>query len=400
MNRKMLALLGFGHAITDINQGALPIILTLVQPLFGLSQTQVGLAVLAFNLSSSVIQPVFGIMSDRFRAAWLVPLGCLLAGLGMGLTGLSPNYFWLLLAALLSGIGIAAFHPEGSRFARFFSGWRKAAGMSLFSVGGNLGFAFGPLLASLFYEAAGLKGTLGFVAINGMMAVVLWTSIPRLEPVKAPISEAPAVRKDRGVPGKAGVIKPRLVRALVLLVLVVIMRSCVNLGVSTFLPQYYVHHLHQSPLLAAVMTSVFLLAGAVGTLVGGPLADRLGLKTVIVGSMAAVLPLLYLLTVASGAWSVVVVAVTGFAVISTFAVTVVLGQELLPNNVGLASGLTMGLGIGMGGVGTALLGWVADHLGLPAVFHVMLLFPLLGLLFALFLPGRRELKRMGGEPTS
>jgi FSR family fosmidomycin resistance protein-like MFS transporter len=401
MNKKMLALLGFGHAITDINQGALPIILTLVQPLFGLSQTQVGLAVLAFNLSSSVIQPVFGIMSDRFRAAWLVPLGCLLAGLGMGLTGLSPNYFWLLLAALLSGIGIAAFHPESSRFARFFSGWRKAAGMSLFSVGGNLGFAFGPLLASLCYEAVGLKGTLGFVAINGMMAVVLWTNIPRLEPVQAPIAEAPAVRKDKGVPGKAsGRIGPGLVRALVLLVLVVIMRSWINLGVSTFLPQYYVHHLHQSQLLAAVMTSVFLLAGAVGTLVGGPLADRLGLKTVIVGSMAAVLPLLYLLTVVSGAWSAVVVAVTGFAVISTFAVTVVLGQELLPNNVGLASGLTMGLGIGMGGVGTTLLGWVADHLGLPAVFHVMLLFPLLGLLFALFLPGRRELKRMSGEPAS
>lgn len=399
MNRKMLALLGAGHAITDISQGALPIVLTLVQPLFGLSQLQVGLAVLAFNLSSSVIQPAFGVLSDRVRAAWLVPLGCLLAGLGMALTGMSYNYKFLLMAALLSGLGVAAYHPEGSKFARLFSGWRKATGMSLFSVGGNVGFALGPLLASLFYELVGLRGTLGFLAINGIMALLLWTNMPKLAAAQPAASELPAAPREHRLAATASKTAPKVIVAVTLLVMVVIMRSWINLGVVTFLPQYYVNYLHQSQVLAAIMTSLFLFAGAFGTLVGGPLADRWGLKTVIIGSMAALLPLLYLLTMLSGIWSVIVVAAAGFAVISTFAVTVVFGQELLPHNIGLASGLTLGFGIGMGGVGTTMLGWVADHMGLPAVFHAMLLFPLIGLLLALFLPGRQELKQIIGTSS-
>lgn len=397
MNKKALTLLGTGHAITDISQGALPIILTLIQPLFGLSLLQVGLVVLAFNLSSSVIQPVFGIMSDRFRAAWPVPIGCLLAGLGMALSGFSHNYLFLLLAALVSGLGVAVYHPEGSKFARFFSGWRKATGMSFFSVGGNLGFAAGPLLASLFYELAGLRGMLGFLAINGAMALVLWANMPVLAGSYSQAGTPPKHEQKQPATVKTS-IAPRVIMAVILLVIVVIMRSWVNQGVVTFLPQYYVHYLHQNQAFAAVLTSVFLFAGAMGTLVGGPAADRWGLKAVIVISMGALPPLLYLLTVLSGFWSIVVVALAGFAVISTFAVTVVFGQELLPHNVGLASGLMLGFGIGMGGVGATLLGWVADHLGLPTVFHIMMLFPIIGLLAALFLPSRKELLRVAASP--
>ncbi len=398
-DNKMLVLLGAGHAVTDINYGALPIILIFLQPIFGLSQLQVGLGILAFNFSSSVIQPVFGILSDRFRVALLVPLGCLLAGLGMALTGFSHDYILFLLAAALSGLGSAAYHPEGSKLARLFSGWRKAAGMSVFSVGGNIGFAFGPLLASLFYELAGLMGTSGFFVISGMMAMVLWTSMPRLKAVQ-PVASITSTteQRQRIAVGASSRTTPRMITAVVLLVLVVILRSCINVGLATFLPQYYVHYLHQNQVLAAIMISVYLFAGAIGTLVGGSLADRWGLKPVIVGSMAAILPLLYLLTLVSGIWSVIVVAMTGFVVICTFAVTVVLGQELLPQNLGLASGLTLGLGIGLGGSGVALLGWAADRVGLPAVFHMMLLFPLFGLLCALFLPGCRELTQ-GGDST-
>ena len=152
-------------------------------------------------------------------------------------------------------------------------------------------------------------------------------------------------------------------------------------------------------MLAAVIISVFLFSGALGTLVGGPLADRWGLKTVIAVSMAVLLPLLYLLTVLSGVWSTIVVALAGFATVSTFALTVVFGQELLPNNVGLASGLMLGFGVGTGGIGATLLGWVADHFGLPAVFQAMVLLPFLGLLFALLLPGRRELAKISNDAT-
>lgn len=395
MNKKALALLGTGHAITDINQGALPIILVFLQPVFALNQLQVGMVMLAFNLSSSIIQPLFGILSDRFRAAWLVPLGCLTAGLGMACTGFSPNFPVLLLAALVSGLGVAAYHPEGSKFARLSSGDRKASGMSIFSVGGNLGFAAGPLLAGFFFTLAGLGGSAGFLVLNGMMALFLWIYLSSYAGPGASVTVQPPadIKKetDAGKTVRIGTVA--LFAPLVLLVMVVIMRSFIHFGIVTFLPQYYVHYLQQSEAHAASLTSIFLFAGVFGTLAGGPAADRWGLKTVIVTSMALLVPILYMFTRSEGILLVALVALAGFAAISTFAVTVVFAQELLPGNVGLASGLVLGFAIGMGGVGATILGWVADHWGLPMVFHVMMLFPVTGLLLALLLPNREQLAR-------
>lgn len=390
MNKKLLGLLGTGHAVTDINQGALTVILTFFTHL---SQLQVGAAMLAFNLSSSVIQPLFGIFSDRFRAAWLIPVGCLLAGLGMAATGFTGGYLPLLLAVLVSGLGVAAYHPEGSKFARFASGERKASGMSLFSVGGNFGFAAGPILAGLFYKLAGLHGTAGFLVLGGVMAILLWANLPAIMRTQAaePVPTAKGVSNPSSNKAPEGVGKALV--PVILLVLVVIMRSWTHLGIVTFLPQYYVRYLHHTNTYAAAVVSLFLLAGAFGTLVGGPLADRWGLKTMIILSMGMLIPLVCLLSILKGVWLILIVALAGFVTISTFAVTVVFGQELLPQNVGLASGLTLGFGIGMGGVGTTLLGGVADHWGLPAAFHVMIIFPVIGLLLTLLLPGREELAR-------
>ncbi|WP_066636994.1 MFS transporter [Desulfolucanica intricata] len=400
LNKRVLTLLSTGHAVTDISQGALPIILAYLQPVFALSQMQVGLVMLVSNLSSSVIQPVFGVLSDRFRAVWLVPLGCLLAGLGIAFTGISLNYATLLLAALVSGLGVAAYHPEGSKFARFASGKQKAFGMSLFSVGGNFGFAAGPILAGSLLGAMGLGGTLGFIILNSVMALLLWVN---LSSITATQVAGQGMVTEHGQENSSETIVnfgiKKVIFPVILLVLVVIMRSWVHLGLVTFLPQYYVHYLHQSEAYAATLTSVFLFAGALGTLLGGPMADRLGLKEIITGSMALLVILLFLFIHLSGIWIPVLVALTGFAVISTFAVTVVFGQELMPNNLGLASGLMLGFAIGMGGVGTTLLGWVADHFGLPAVFKVMIIFPVIGLLLALFLPDQKKLSEIkaGGE---
>lgn len=426
MNKKVLALLSMGHAATDINQGALPMMLAFLQPVLALSQLQIGAVMLAFNLSSSVIQPVFGILSDRFSAAYLIPIGCLLAGLGMAFTGYAPNYPLLLLIALASGLGVAAYHPEGSKFSRFASGPRKASGMSLFSVGGNFGFAAGPALATLFVGLAGLSGSLGFLALNGVMALVLWFYLRAITSLSPGTAEFPApvgARPEAANAGKPEAGKPgaekleagnpgaerraagklavgRVVVPVVLLVLVIIMRTWVHLGIVTFLPQYYVHYLHHSETYAATLTSLFLLAGAFGTLVGGPAADRWGLKTIIVASMAAMVPLLFLFGQARGFWVPVVVVLAGFTVVSTFSVTVVLGQELLPNNVGLASGLTLGFAIGTGGIGATLLGWIGDHWGLPAIFHTMIIFPVIGLMLALFLPGQEEISERKAATAS
>jgi FSR family fosmidomycin resistance protein-like MFS transporter len=386
MNRKLLGLLGMGHAVVDINQGALPIILAFLQPVFALSQMQIGLAILAFNLSSSVIQPIFGIFSDRYRAVWLIPLGCLLGGLGMTCTGFSGGYAVLLLAVFLSGLGVAAYHPEGSKYAYYSSGERRASGMSLFSVGGNVGFAVGPMLAVLFYGMADFGGSAGFLVIGAVMTGFLLLNLSALKKTEQD-NPAPSSAAETG--SRSGDAKKATVPVIFLL-LVIMLRSFTHFGIITFLPEYYVHYLHYSKTYAAVMLSVFLLAGAFGTLIGGPAADRYGRKTTIVCSMALLIPLLYLFAHTGNAWAPVMVVLTGFTIISTFAVTVVFGQELMPNNVGLASGLTLGLSVGMGGVGTTLLGLVADRWGLPMVFNVIIFFPMIALLLALFLPGRKK----------
>ena len=387
-NKKILALLGTGHGVTDLNQGVLPMMLAYLQPVLAMSQFQVGFAMLIFNVSSSVIQPLFGIFSDRVRLPWLIPLGCLLAGLGISLTGVIPNYPLLLAAVLISGLGIAAYHPEGSKFARYSSGGSKATGMAVFSIGGNLGFAAGPVLASVLITVGGLKGSLGLLVFNGSMALLLWISL-------SAIAGTEKVYNMHNDPGRIAELKKafqikskKVIVPFSLLTAIIILRSWVHFGMVTYLPQYYVNYLGRSEGYAATLTTLFLLAGAGGTLVAGPVADRIGLRNVILISMALMAPLMYWFTVADGYWVMILVAMLGFAVVSTFAITVVFGHELLPYNVGLASGITMGFGIGMGGVGTAALGWVADVWGLPMVFHVMIFLPLLAFFLTFFLPRR------------
>ncbi|MDY0275657.1 MAG: MFS transporter [Desulfomicrobium sp.] len=390
MNKKILLLLGVGHAITDITQGALSMTLASLQPIFLLSQLQVGMVMLAFNFSSSVIQPAFGIFSDHFRAAWLIPAGCALAGLGMSLTGFVPNYSFLLLAALISGLGVAAYHPEGSKYARFASGAHKASGMAIFSVGGNFGFAAGPILATLFLKQAGQSGTLGFLFLNGIMGLLLWFYLSNITQIEVPHSPS-KTKKD--ISNKQDTISRwEIIFPVIVLLLIIIMRTGTHYGIVTFLPQYYMHHLHYGQTYAAVATSLFLFSGAFGTLAGGPIADRWGLKTVIIISMALMIPLLYLFPRCTGTLALLVMALSGFTLISTFAITVVLGQELLPKNVGLASGLTLGFGVGTGGVGATFLGWVADHWGLPSIFHVMIIFTSIALVLTFFLPNKEKLQ--------
>ncbi len=388
-NRKALALLGTGHVVTDSSQGAVTIILALLQPIFALSQTQVGLSMLALNLSSSVLQPLFGILSDCVRTVWLIPLGCLLAGVGMGLTGFAPSYKIFLIAVLVSGIGIAAYHPEATKYSRFVSGDRKATGMSLFIVGGSLGCGIGPILVTYFYGLVGLKGTASLLILSSVTAIILLANLKN-------ITATLRVNEVQDTVGKRSVETAnqpniKVILSVVLLILIVIMRSWTHMGLMTFIPQYYVHHLHYSKVFAATLISVFVFSGAAGTLLGGPAGDRWGYKNVVLWSMAAQMLLLYLFVHLRGIWSVVVVALAGFVIISTVAVTVVMCQELLPNNVGLASGLIQGFGMSMGGVGATLLGWIADCWGMPMMFRLMIIFPVIGFILTLLLPNRKEL---------
>ncbi len=226
------------------------------------------------------------------------------------------------------------------------------------------------------------------------MALLLWLSLPRITAIHSASGNTVGTAKtDPHTTRSTSKDKPWFVLSVILLVVVVIMRSFVHVGLVTFLPQYYVHYLQQSEKYAAAITSLFLFAGVFGTMVGGPAADRWGLKNIIVISMASLIPLLYLFVHHQGFWTTIIVALMGFVIISTFSITVVLGQEMMPNNVGLASGLLLGFGIGMGGVGATMLGWVADRWELPAVFETLIIFPVIGLLLALLLPNREEITK-------
>lgn len=225
------------------------------------------------------------------------------------------------------------------------------------------------------------------------MGLLLWfylSTITAIEPSN--LSPRSLEKKDEQSNGQNKISGWEIVFPVILLLLIIIMRTGTHYGIVTFLPQYYMHHLEYGSTYAAGATSLFLFSGALGTLVGGPIADRWGLKTIIITSLALMIPLLYLFPRCTGVLALLVIALSGFTLISTFAITVVLGQELLPKNVGLASGLTLGFAVGTGGIGATFLGWVADHWGLPSIFQVMVVFILIALFLAVFLPSKEQLQ--------
>jgi FSR family fosmidomycin resistance protein-like MFS transporter len=370
-----MAVVSCGHLFTDVSQGAVPALLPFLKSQMHLSYAAVSALVLAATISSSVIQPLFGRSSDRRSLPQLMPLGVFFGALGIALVGLAPSYGLVFLAIVVSGIGVAAFHPEGSRFANFLSGSKRASGMSLFSVGGNVGFALGPVMVTPLVLAFGLHGTL-FLAIPGtLMALVLVHELPRL------ITFRHAAAKR--IP-KAGVRDQW--DAFVRLGAVVATRSFVYFGLVTFVPLYFVANLHSSKAAGNTALTAMLAAGAVGTLIGGPAADRFGRKPVVIASMAVLPPLIVGFAAAGQGLATALIAVIGAATIITFSVTVVMGQEYLPGRIGVASGFTLGLSIGLGGLAAPLLGLVADSYGLTTTLHVIAALPVVGLLMALTLP--------------
>lgn len=387
-NVLFLLLLSLGHLVTDIYQGSLPGLLPFVKDQFGLSYTAVGSLLMVSNITSSVIQPLFGYFSDVSGQLWLLPLGIFLASLGLALVGFSQSLPLLYAFVVISGLGIASYHPEGARIAHHLAGDRRATGMSLFSVGGNLGFALGPVLAIPLVSRLGLQGT-GFMLIPGLLTsalfLLLLPQIGHMERTAAPKS----TRKD------ITSLPPNNWSAQFMLLGMVAIRSLIQLGLVTYIPFYYLKYLNGNPTHSSYLLAVFLGSGAIGTLIGGCLADHFGRKPVIVASMAAMIPLQALLLYARG-WSMfVLLSLAGIAIVSTFTVTLVMSQEFMPRYVGVASGLTIGFAIGMGGVGVTALGAVADTWGVPQTLSIMIALPVAGLILATMLPAKRH-----GAPAS
>ncbi len=388
VNRRILTILSFGHLAVDLSQGALPALLPVFKTLFQLSYAGVGFLVLMFSVSSSIIQPVFGVLSDRLRLQWLMPLGALLSGVGMVLAILAPQYALMLGLMLLSGLGVAAFHPEGYRFAGLAAGDRRNTGMAYFSAGGNIGYGFGPAAATVALSLAGVYGMTYLLVVGTIAAILLWYVVNPMQRARLEADWASseyvvgrgAVHAEQGK-------TPMLI--LVLLVLFVVLRSWVMLGMASFIPLYFTGVRHLDPRYGGVVASVFLGSGVVGTLIGGVAADRWGRRAMLILSMVILPPLLWGIARLGGIWVLLAAGVAGMAGVSTFAVVMVIAQELVPARIGMISGLLIGFAVGMGGVGVTALGAVADRWGLLTAMDIIALLPLAGLAIALALPSDR-----------
>lgn len=383
-----MASLWAGHLATDLAQGSLPALLVFLVPKLGLSYTLAAVVILVSTFGSSIVQPLFGLWSDSRGGMWLLPVGAVVASVGVALAAVSPSYALLIACVLVGGLGVAAFHPEGAKFASFVSGSRRASGMALFQVGGNVGFALGPIVASSLILAMGLDGGL-LLAIPGIAAAVLL------------LREAPHLRtflpeRGRGFDDVGSEDRPR---AFALLLVVVVLRSVAHYGLFTFVPLWEISR-GASEQSATRLLSLFLLAGAIGTLVSGPVADRVGRKPVIVSSYALSVPLILVYVLVGGVLGDVALVFAGAAVISTLGITTVLGQEYMPRRIGFSSGLTVGLAIGLGGVFAVVLGTVADAIDLRTAVLATAAGPALGALVALALPRAQPVRMVETPATS
>lgn len=371
MNRPGVALMSASHVVDDIYQGCVPALLPFLVAERHYTYAAVSGLTLAATVLSSVAQPAFGWWTDRRPRRWMIPVGISTAGIGVALSGLSTSYVLTWLAFALSGLGIAAFHPEGARAARQAAG-NSTRAMSVFALGGNTGFAIGPLFATPVLLATGVRGTGLLVVPAAVMAVVLVTRLNRV------LDGAGGRHRGARLPTGADD-WPLFLR----LTAVVMVRSVLFFGLTSFLGLHFIDDLHATKAEAGVALTAFLFAGASGTLLGGWLADRAGkLACVRLGFALAVPALLGLVLATSQPLALVFVVLTGAAVYLPFSVFVMLGQDYLPNRIGTASGVTVGLAVSVGGLTSPLLGVLADSASLRVALSALLALPVLALLLA------------------
>lgn len=401
MERKKLALVSLGHLSCDVNGGALPACLPYLRAAHHLDYQATAGFMLAYSCLSSLIQPFFGLLADRHSKPWFIPIGILLAGLGLAAMSFMTGYWTIFACIAISGIGAAFFHPEGARFATRVSGSHKGTGMSIFSIGGNSGFIIGPLLVAFFVGHYGLIGMSVFGIIAAVMALVLaWqilelplpfrpvaaTAPPTAVPAEPAAAEGEEIASGAGQPATAGVNNWHEFSRLVV---VILSRSIVFFGCNTFIPLYWVNGLGQSAAAGATALVIFGGCGVASNMAGGMLADKIGNMPVIRIAFCMIGPAAFCFASAGSLWaSYCLLPVLGAAIYMPFSAQVVLGQKLLARNIGFASGVTLGLSTSVGGIAQPGLGWIADSFGLPTVFVAMGCVGILGAIFSFLISGK------------
>jgi len=377
----ILAMLSVCHLLNDMIQSLLPAIYPLLKDSFKLDFGQIGLITLTFQITASLLQPFVGIYTDKRPLPYSLSIGMAFTLAGLVLLSQASSFPMLLFAAALVGSGSSVFHPESSRVARMASGGRHGLAQSLFQVGGNVGSAIGPLLAAFIVMPRG-QSSVAWFAIAALTAIVLLGRIGGWYRMQIPLQRKPrpaALGDGRTLPRRTIVVTMAILGALIFS----------KYFYLASLSSYYTFYLMQKFALTAqsaqIHLFVFLGAVAIGTVAGGPIGDRIGRKYVIWGSILGVLPFTVLLPHANLFWTTALTVVIGLVLASAFSAIIVYAQELVPGRTGVVAGLFYGFAFGMGGLGAALLGELADHIGIEAVYGVCAYLPAIGLL-AWFLP--------------
>ncbi len=381
-DRRYSYLMMIAHLCDDLNQGALVAVIPFLVLHNGYSYAEVTALLLASNAASAIIQPLFGWLGDKKPRPWLMAAGIFLAGIGMAGVGVLPNYPLSMASAMLSGIGVAMFHPEGGRLGNLTAGEQKGKGMSIFAVGGKLGFTFGPLVATAAITLWGLPGTLIFIIPSTLCAAILLSQNKALLSYSNPDKQSSdeSLYQDNWV-GFGFVMGA------------ISCRSIMYYAFLSFIPLFLVYNLGQEEAFASSVISLFALVCAVGTIASGWAGQLLGAKKLIIVSYACV-AIEVVIFAFNGSLIVALILIAFLALTCdiSYPSAVAMGQSFVPHHLGMASGLSFGVMVCIGGLMTPVFGLIGDYFGLQVVMLCVTAIALLGIIITLFIPKNRPMR--------
>jgi FSR family fosmidomycin resistance protein-like MFS transporter len=378
----ILLAISFSHLLNDTIQSLIPAIYPVLKNSFHLNFTQIGLITLTFQCTASLFQPFVGLYTDHRPKPYSLAIGMGFTLIGLVLLSVAGNFPTILVSAALVGLGSSIFHPEASRLARMASGGKHGLAQSIFQVGGNAGSSAGPLLAALIIVPKG-QPSIAWFSVVALIAIIILSIVGKWYGEN--LYRIPTKSSAKRKPGQALLSKQRIVFSLAILIALIFSKYFYLVSLSNYFTFYLINKFHLGIQTAQIYLFLFLFAVAAGTIIGGPVGDRIGRKYVIWASILGVAPFTIALPYADLLWTGVLVVIIGVILASAFSVIIVYAQELVPGKTGLIAGIFFGTAFGMAGIGSAVLGRLADWTSINFVYSVCSFLPLIGLLTA-FLP--------------
>lgn len=386
----ILFIIGACHLLNDSLQAVIPAMFPILEKSLGLTFTQLGLIAFSLNMVASIMQPIIGMYTDKRPMPFALPIGLMSSLLGMLGLAFAPNFWMILISVIFIGLGSATFHPEGSRVAYLAAGTKRGLAQSIFQVGGNTGQSLAPLITALILVPLGQVGAVWFTLVAAIAVGLLLYIANWYRRQFVTVSEKSPKGKQNYI--RRIVAKKTLIRTIIILVFVVFARSWYHSAISNFYAFYVIEQFGLTIAKAQLYLFSFLFMGAVGTFIGGPLADRFGKRNMIVISFIIPAPIALVLPYANAIFSIILLLLIGLFIMSSFSVAVVYAQELIPGKVGTMSGLIVGLAFGMGAIGSVIFGTLIDWIGLTPTMIIVSLLPLIGM-FSFLLPSDRRIAK-------